>query len=332
MSMKALQVVRPRSFATVQLPVPDLGSGGADRLLIRTRWVSMCGSDIPFFTGNKRFKTYPLPPGAPIHECAGQVVESTSNLFQPGDQVIAIPEGDQGLAEFFVAQAAKAAHLPPDLAGRDTSCMIQPLSTVLNAVDRLGDIQGQSIAVVGLGSIGLFFCRLLKKRGAGRIVGIDPIAYRCRLAEALGASRTFPLRSIEVVHLARQAPGEWEQPDICIEAVGHQTETLNDCFELIRKRGTVLAFGVPDQPVYAVEFETFFRKNAQLVAVVTPEWTRYLARARDLFVECREELEALVTHRFSIRDAGQAFTMYERREQGIIKAVLDASCWETNCE
>jgi L-iditol 2-dehydrogenase len=332
MLMRALQVVRPRSFETVQVPVPHLSSGSADRLLIQTRWVSMCGSDIPFFTGSKRFKAYPLPLGAPVHECVGQVVQSTSNLFQPGDHVIAIPEGDQGLAEFFVAQAAKATRLPPDLASRDTSCMIQPLSTVMNAVDRLGDIRGQSVAVVGLGSIGLFFCWLLKKRGAGRIVGIDPIPHRCQLAEAMGASRTFRLRSIEVAHIARQTRGEWDQTDICIEAVGHQMETLNDCFELIRKRGTVVAFGVPDQAVYAVEFETFFRKNAQLVAVVTPEWAQYLAQARDLFIECREELEPLVTHRFSIQDAEQAFTMYERHEQGIIKAVLDVSCWETNCE
>jgi L-iditol 2-dehydrogenase len=125
---------------------------------------------------------------------------------------------------------------------------------------------------------------------------------------------------------------EWEQPDICIEAVGHQMETLNDSFELIRKRGTVVAFGVPDQPVYAVEFETFFRKNAQLVAVVTPEWSEYLAKARDLFIECREELEMLVTHRFPIQAAAKAFTLYERHEDGLLKAILDASCWETNCE
>ena len=75
-----------------------------------------------------------------------------------------------------------------------------------------------------------------------------------------------------------------------------------------------------------------FSKNEQLVAVVTPEWTQYLAQARDLFFEYREELEPLVTHRISIHDAEQAFTMYERHEQGLIKAVLDVSCWETNCE
>jgi len=332
MLMKAMQVVQPRSFVTAQVPIPHLTSGSPDRLLIQTRWASMCGSDIPFFTGNKRFKPYPLAPGAPIHECVGQVVESTSDLFRPGDQVVAIPEGDRGLAEFFVAQAAKAVRLPSGLAGRDTSCMIQPLSTVMNAVDRLGNIQSQSVAVVGLGSIGLFFCWLLKKRGAAHIVGIDPSAHRCRVAKGLGATRTLAMRSIEVIHAGRQNPGEWEPPDICIEAVGHQTETLNDCFELVRQRGTVVAFGVPDQPVYAVEFETFFRKNAHLIAAVTPEWSEYLAKSRDLFLSCREELETLVTHRFSIQDAQKAFTLYERHEDGILKALLDVSCWETNCE
>jgi L-iditol 2-dehydrogenase len=323
--MKALQVVRPRSFAVVEVPVPRLSSSYTDQLLIQTRWVSMCGSDIPFFNGSKRLRSYPLLPGAPIHECAGQVVASTSNLFRPGDQVVAIPDGNQGLAEFFVAQAARAVLLPPDLADRDTRCLIQPLATVMNAVDCLKDIAGQSVAVIGLGSIGLLFCWLLKKRGAGRIVGIDPLAYRCQLAETLGAARTYPLRSIEVAHAARQHAGEWDSPDICIEAVGHQMDTLNDCFELVRKRGTIVAFGVPDQPVYAIEFETFFRKNAHLIAVVTPEWREYLAAARDLFGEYRAELEMFVTHRFAIQEAEQAFTLYERHEQGVLKAVLEVS-------
>jgi len=332
MQMKALQVVQPRSFTPVEVPVPILKSNGSDQILIRTDWVSLCGSDIPFFTGSKRFKPYPLVPGAPIHECVGQVIDSTSNLFQPGDRVVAIPEDNQGLAEFFVAQATKAVHLPPNLAGYDTSCLIQPLSTVINAVDRLGNIKGRSIGIIGLGSLGLLFCWLLKKRGAGRIVGIDPCTYRCRMAEELGAARTFPVRSIEVIHVARQNPSEWEPPEICIEAVGHQIETINDCFELIQKQGTVVAFGVPDQPVYPIEFETLFRKNAHIIAAVTPEWSEYLTKARDLFLTCREELESLVTHRFSIREAEKAFILYERHEDDILKVLLDASCWETNSD
>jgi NADPH:quinone reductase-like Zn-dependent oxidoreductase len=109
--MRALQVVSPRHFDLVHVPVPHLPAEESDRILVRPVWVSMCGSDIPFFTGRKRFRSYPLAPGAPIHECAGEVVESSSALFRPGDRVLSIPDGDQGLAEFFVAQISRTISL-----------------------------------------------------------------------------------------------------------------------------------------------------------------------------------------------------------------------------
>lgn len=325
--MKALQVVKPHHFTRVEPAIPVLGAASPDRILVYPEWVSMCGSDIPFFTGNKRHKTYPLPVAAPIHECVGRIIESASSLFHPGDRVVAIPEGDQGLSEYFVAQAAKAVKLPSDLKDNGSSCLIQPLSTVINAVDRLGNIEGRSVTVVGLGSIGLFFCWLLKKRGASRIVGIDPLELRCHAAVNIGATEYYPARSIEVLHEARRNPGKWEAPDICIEAVGHQMDTLNDCLALVRQEGTVLAFGVPDQPVYALEYETFFRKNAHLIAAVTPFWSKYLAISRDVFLAARAELEPLVTHWFPIREAEKAFALYAQHGDGILKALIDMSDW-----
>jgi threonine dehydrogenase-like Zn-dependent dehydrogenase len=136
------------------------------------------------------------------------------------------------------------------------------------------------------------------------------------------------MRSIEAVHQAKLVPHAWEPPDICIEAAGHQTETINDALELVRKQGTVLAFGVPDQPVYPFEYETFFRKNAHLVAAVTPEWSDYLPRACDLFFAHQAELAALVTHRLPISQAARAFSLYERRDDRILKVLLDATCWD----
>jgi L-iditol 2-dehydrogenase len=180
---------------------------------------------------------------------------------------------------------------------------------------------------VGLGSIGQFFCWLLKQRGAGHILGIDPNPYRCQIAETLGATRTRALRSVEAIHAARQEPSQWPPLDICIEAVGHQSETINDCLELVRRQGKVLAFGVPDQHIYAIEYEKFFRKNAVLVAVVTPDWSDYLARAARLYLTHRAELSRLVTHRLPILETGKAFTLYARHEDNILKVILDASVW-----
>jgi len=129
------------------------------------------------------------------------------------------------------------------------------------------------------------------------------------------------------LHTARQNPESWDPPDICVEAVGHQMDTINDCFGLVRQQGTVLAFGVPDQHFYAIDYETFFRKNAHLIACVTPQWSSYLAIARDLFMENRHEIEGLATHHLPIRDAEKAFTLYERHEDGILKAIIDMSDW-----
>lgn len=325
--MKALQVTKPRLFTQVQTATPDIQAAGLDRILVQPEWVSLCGSDIPFFTGNKRDTSYPLPVATPIHECVGRVIRSTSDLFQPGESVVAIPEANQGLSEYFIAQAAKAVKLPADLDDNGAGCLIQPLSTVINAVDRLGDVKGKSVAVVGLGSIGLFFCWMLKKRGAAQIIGIDPLENRCRAAIGVGATDCITERSLEVLHDARQYAGSWDAPDICIEAVGHQMETLNDCLELVKYRGTVLAFGVPDQPVYALEYETFFRKNANLVACVTPVWSEYLKISRDVFLAARDELEPLVTHRLPIREANEAFRLYEDHEDGILKVLIDMSEW-----
>ncbi len=325
--MKALQVITPRSFTRVEAAVPELKALAPERILVKPKWVSMCGSDIPFFTGNKRHKTYPLPVGAPIHECAGTVVDSTSSLFKKDDWVVAIPENDQGLSEFFVGQAAKAVKLPSGTEGDGTACLIQPLSTVMNAVDRLENLEGKNVAVVGLGSIGLFFCWLFKRNGVKQVIGVDPSAQRCQIARNHGADVVFPMRSIEVVQRSRQNPAFWPPPEIIIEAVGHQMETLNDCFELVQKRGTVLAFGVPDQPVYAMEYETLFRKNLQVIASVTPVWSEYLVKAREVFLSAREELGKLVTHRFPIREADRAFSLYESHEDGIIKALITMSDW-----
>lgn len=136
------------------------------------------------------------------------------------------------------------------------------------------------------------------------------------------------MRSVELIHCYQQELERWQPLDICIEAVGHQTETLNDCLDLVRKQGTVLSFGVPDQPVYPIEYETFFRKNATLVAVVTPDWSDYLIRACDLFLTHHTELAWLVTHRLPIKDAAKAFTLYEQHEENILKVILDAAAWE----
>jgi threonine dehydrogenase-like Zn-dependent dehydrogenase len=322
--MRALHLVKPRQFQTVEIATPEIG---ADEILVRLVSAVLCGSDIPKFTGMLRGLQYPLPAGMPIHECVGTVVESRSPRFGVGDEVVAVPVGDQGLAEYYVADAHRAIRVPEPLAHSDASLLIQPLSTVVYAFDRLGEVAGRRAVVVGLGPIGLLSTWLLDKYGASSIVGVDPIPRRCAAARRLGAVQTFDMHSDRLLALAASG-NTWELADICVEAVGQQTRTLNDCLHLVRRCGIVLAMGIPLEPIYPFQFERFFRQNIHLVASVTPPDESYLIRAADLICGNEQELDFLITHRFTLDRAAEAYTLYETRSGGhSLKVMVDGTSW-----
>jgi L-iditol 2-dehydrogenase len=323
--MKALQLVKPRQFRAVDIARPETGG---DQILVRLEEAVLCGSDIPKFTGMWRGLQYPLPPGMPIHECVGVVVESHSPRFQAGDRVVAVPKGDQGLAEYYVADAIKAIVIPEPLVHSEVSLLIQPLSTVVYALDRLGDVGGRTAVVVGLGPIGLLATWLLRQHGA-RVIGVDPIGWRCAAARRLGAERVFDLHSERL--LAAIAQGEeWEPADIVVEAVGQQTRTINDCLYLVKRCGQVLALGVPLDPVYPFDYIRFFRQNVDLIASVTPPDETFMIRAAELIAGHEKNLAFLITHRFTPDQAAEAFALYETRTgDGLLKIMIDGTKWPT---
>jgi threonine dehydrogenase-like Zn-dependent dehydrogenase len=322
--MRALQVVKPRQFRDIETARPEASN---NQILVRLEKAVLCGSDIPKFTGRWRGLQYPLPPGMPIHECVGVVVDSHSPRFRVGDRVVAIPRRDQGLAEYYVADAVKAVCIPEPLTGSDTNLLIQPLSTVVYALDRLGDIAGCTAVVVGLGPIGLLATWLLDKYGASKIIGVDPIAWRCEAARRVGAAQTFETNSERLLPLIAQ-DDTWEPADICIEAVGQQTRTINDCLYLVRRCGRVLAMGVPLEPIYPFEFNRFFRQNLHLIASVTPPNETYMMRAADLICQHEQVLAFLITHRFTLDKATEAYALYETPNwERSLKILIDGTSW-----
>jgi threonine dehydrogenase-like Zn-dependent dehydrogenase len=204
--------------------------------------------------------------------------------------------------------------------------LIQPLSTVIYGLDRLSDIAGCTAVVVGLGPIGLLAVWLLNKYGANRIIGIDPIASRCEAARYVGAAETFETHSERLLPLIAQ-DNTWEPADICVEAVGQQTRTINDCLYLVKRCGQVLALGVPLEPVYPFDYTRFFRQNVDLIASVTPPDETYMTRAAKLIGQHGQDLAFLITHRFALDRVTEAFTLYETRIG--IKVLLDGTSWPT---
>jgi threonine dehydrogenase-like Zn-dependent dehydrogenase len=122
----------------------------------------------------------------------------------------------------------------------------------------------------------------------------------------------------------------WEPADICIEAVGQQTRTINDCLYLVKRCGQALVLGVPLQPIYPFDFTRFFRQNLHLIASVTPPNETYMPRAAELIARQGQELAFLITHRFALDKAEEAFTLYETRTGAHpLKVLIDGTSWKT---
>jgi len=318
--MRSLILDAPRHFSELDIPEPELPGKGF--IKVRHEASVICGTDIPYWRGDKSAQTFPLEPGRPIHESAGRVVESSSAMFEPGDHVVAMPMADQGLAEYYVCPENEAVKTPKGCENDDAAVLIQPLCTVLNGVDRLGDVSGKRVTVVGAGPIGLLAIWLLKDRGAGQILAVDPVGVRLDAAKRLGADEVLEATGSQARAMLRSDALAFGEADLTVEAVGHCQQTASDVVHLTRRLGTVLALGVPDCDVYAFDYNALFRKNLCFITAVTPDWRLYMDKAAELFADKGEEIAFLIGHRLPLERAAEGFALAESRQ--CLKVLLDA--------
>ena len=248
--MWAYAITAPGRLERVEVPAPSPAEG---QRLVRLRAGGICGSDLPLFRGRRseHFIDNSGDPGFPLHEVVGEA--------EDGTRVVGWAAGHRGLAEWFVADSGQVIAVDSDLSDVEAT-VIQPLCTVLHALDRLGDVSGRRAAVIGLGSIGLLFAHVLAARGA-QVTGVDRVDRRA-------FAEPFALHEVLWADAAALPADAY---DLVIEAVGHQTHTLSAAVEALAFGGTLLAFGVPDDSHYPFPFTRFFRKNGTLLAGITVE-------------------------------------------------------------
>ncbi len=308
--MRSVQLLGPRTIVPVEVPPPT--ELGPDQVEVRLELAGICGSDRPgFLSGADRDGARPV--GYPTHECIGTVVRSSGDASLVGTRVIAIPNRDAGLSQVFHAPIAKTHVLASSLPPR-TAILVQPLASVLAAIDRLGDVAGKRVAVLGLGPIGISFGYVLRDMGVASVDGFDP---RNRSAAPF----------IGVFDRIEPAPPADAGYELVVEAVGHDLEVVNTAIEAAAFAGTVLYFGVPDDDVYPFEFKRFFRKCLQLVANVQPDWQTYLPRA-ETYLLAHPELGALVTDVVPVRQVLRAFEIaFGGRASGHGKVLISVDDW-----
>jgi 2-desacetyl-2-hydroxyethyl bacteriochlorophyllide A dehydrogenase len=342
--MRAVTFQAPDEVRVEEKPDPEIGA--ADEALVRVEASGICGSDLHIYHGR-----VPVEQGFTIgHEYVGTVLDAGADVERVavGDRVLgcfhtacatcaACLRGDYHRCER-QRTFGHGSHLG-DLQGAQAELLVVPranltlrsvpegmsdeaalfagdvMGTGYHAVAHAGMRAGDTVAVLGLGPVGLCAVQAALAGGAVRVFAIDSVAARLEMAASFGAA-PIHLTEEEPKRVVRAQTGG-RGVDVVVDAVGDPAP-LAMAISLCRDAGTVSGIGA-----YAGKGEVplglAWLKGLQLrlgLANVIAHVDRVLA----LIEAGRLDPGPLVTHHMKLDDAAEAYEIYDKREA--LKIVL----------
>ncbi len=240
----------PRGVRFASVPVPD---PGPDDVLVRSKVVGLCRSDIELLEGHLDAQLdvqYPVVPG---HEWSGEVVEVGSQVkhLEPGARVVGecviAPNHWFGFnyngaaADTFVAPARLLHQLPESLTYQQ-GALVEPFTIAYRAIRDMGWLDAaDTVAIVGAGMIGQCALAVARSMGALSVV-VEPSQNRRELAERMGADIVIDPTSEPAADALARLTGR-PGADLVVEASGNP-HGLASTFELARFGGRVVNIGI----------------------------------------------------------------------------------------
>ncbi|TMK99625.1 MAG: zinc-binding dehydrogenase [Actinobacteria bacterium] len=342
--MRAVTFMAPGQVLVQDVPEPAL-SHPRDAI-VRIEASGVCGSDLHIYHGRVK-----IEPGFTIgHEYVGTVVETGDDVRElaVGDRVLGCFQTACGRCFFCrrglfhkcdesrtFGHGATLGSLP----GTQAELALVPnaelvlrkvpagmsddvalfagdvMGTGYHAVVESGLRPGDSVAVLGLGPVGLCAVQAARAVGAARVIAVDSVPERLSMAESFGA---LPAPLDEDPRAAAREASEGRGVDVCIDAVG-DPRALELALRLTRKCGVVQAIGV-----YAERCEVHMgllwikalslrSGHANVIGHIDAVLAMMSAGVLDP--------SALVTHHMKLDEAPEAYALYDRREA--LKIVLN---------
>jgi 2-desacetyl-2-hydroxyethyl bacteriochlorophyllide A dehydrogenase len=286
-------------------------SHGTEMLVYRGQVPEGLEPDLPTLRGSFAF---PIKYG---YASVGRVAEVGANVraLQCGDAVFSLHphQAVYALSESLAIQLP--AGLEPEL-----GVFLANVETATNVVLDTAPRLGERVVVFGQGVVGLLITQLLRRTGIARLVVVDPLPHRRALALRLGADEA----------LDDGAAASGEDFDLAIEASGHPT-ALDQALKAVIFGGTVVVcswYGT--KPVPLILGGAFHRRRLRIVssqvstidAALQPRWTHQRRLAVALGLLPRLELQSLISHRFPLEQAADAYRLVDEHPEEVVQVVL----------
>jgi threonine dehydrogenase-like Zn-dependent dehydrogenase len=211
----------------------------------------------------------------------------------------------------YIALPESLVHPLPDNVELADAALLEPLSLVVRSLEHVQPQVGESAVIIGPGTVGLLHLQALRAAGVSRliVVGLEADRIRFGIAEKLGATQIVDASTENPVEAVLRGTGG-RGADILIETAS-SPKVWDYLLELMAARGRMSVFGL--YPEARFQPLALIRKGVTLFGDVA-FLTRHFVRAIGWLESDKVSGQALVTRRFRLEQAGEAFEAFQNKE------------------
>ena len=319
-------------------------SPGPGEVKIQVRVTGICGSEVHAFKGTHPYRKPPVILG---HELAGDIVEVGSDVegLKVGDRVTVEPQigcercymcrrglnnlceskivlGTQewpgSFAEYIIAPA-KVVYRLPDGLSYEEGVMVEPLAVGVHAVRWSEMGLGDSVLVLGAGTIGLVTIMAARQAGARRIFATAVLDFNLAEARVLGATHTIFVRQNDPVSVVlEETKGKGADVAFITAAA---SPVVEQAIKAVRKRGKALLIGFFEGPADNLEIFPLTAKEIDLrgCLMYTAEGFQ---NTLDMVAEGQLDSRPLITEVLDIAQAQEGLEVMDKRTRDAVKILL----------
>ena len=342
--MRCVRLHAPRDLRVETAPEPVAGPRQA---LVRVHSVGICGSDLHYYEEGRIGSNKMTGPLILGHEFAG-TIEGVGEGVDPariGQRVAVEPgtpcfvcehcrrgeynvcpkmafpggPGHDGALCDFMAVPAEFCFPVPETMDHDEAAAIEPLAVALHSVELAGMRPGDTVAVLGLGPIGLLIAMAARVSGAVTIFGSDLLPYRVAAGAGCGVDHAYDASGEDAVDAILRATGG-RGVDVAFDAA-RSSDTAALACRVARPGGTCVLTGISGAVEDPIPVEAARRKG------LTVRWCRRFRhnypRAIALVSAGQIDVKKIVSHSFPLERAPEAFALVSRAGDKALKVSID---------
>ncbi len=341
--MKCAVFTEPYHFEIREREVPQPKPG---EVLVAVKAVGICGSDIHPYMGDGIERRQPgIIMG---HEASGVVSAAGEGVtrWKPGDRVAINPQICCGHCEMcrqgyynlcnnmlligssmrkfldgamceYITIGEDQLYALPDSVSFDCGTLLDPLGNAIHLINRGGVRLGDTVAVIGTGTIGLLAIQTAKLAGAVKVVALDRSKERLGMAKEVGADYALDTSDASVADRLKELTNG-SGADIVVESAGVGF-TYNLAMQIVKKRGTVIGLGFAQAEIN-FSLKPFVYNEINFLG--STGYSSECQTTIDLLASGRIRAEKIITHTFPLEEVNQAFRTLTDPTANAIKVIL----------